>query len=462
MPVFITATCEFSRFDDPLRTSGGELVVLNPNGGGIGLMTTTRLVFSQPNYFLNRTFYDKVFERDANGNPKRLGDVFLEVKNLNAYSTNSRNFSLLGDPALKLAIPKHTVETTTINGMPVGQTDTLNALELVTISGEVKDNNGNKLTSYNGFVYPTIFDKIENKQTLNNDGGGVFTYQTRERRIFKGKATVTNGDFSFSFVVPKDISYSYGTGKISYYSENQVEDANGYNDNFIIGGSNPSIVEDDQGPQMDLFMNDESFVYGGITDNNPSLLVKLSDDQGINTVGSGIGHDLVAVLDDNTENAFILNDYYEASVDDYSSGTINYPFSDLPEGKHTLRVKAWDVANNSAEKTIEFNVVKSQEVKIENLVNYPNPFTTNTEFIFQHNQAGVPMDIKLEVFTVSGKLVKSFDRVVVNDGFISRDIKWDGRDDFGDKIGKGVYVYKLKIRSSNGSTSEKFEKLVIL
>lgn len=462
LPVFITATCEFSRFDDPLRTSGGELILLNPNGGGIGLMTTTRLVFSSPNYLLNHSFYTEVFNPRPDGEEMRLGDIFLYVKNFNAYSTNSRNFSLLGDPAIRLAIPKESVVTTTINGKPIAQADTLNALTTVTVAGEVTDDDGNKLSDFNGFVYPTVFDKIETKQTLNNDGGGVFAFDTRERRIFKGKATVTNGDFNFSFVVPKDISYSYGSGKISYYAENQQYDANGYSEDIIIGGSNSTLAQDDQGPQMDLYMNDESFVFGGVTNESPVLLVDLSDDQGINTVGSGIGHDIVAVLDGNSENSFILNDYYEAAVDDYTKGKVTFPFADLAPGKHSLTVKAWDVVNNSSEKTIEFTIVEDQEVRIENLVNYPNPFTTNTEFIFQHNQAGAVMDVKLEVFTISGKLVKSIDQMVVNDGFISKDIRWDGRDDYGDKIGKGVYMYKLKIRSANGSTSEKYEKLVIL
>lgn len=462
LPVFVTATCEFSRFDDPLRTSGGELLLLNPNGGGIGLMTTTRLVFSSPNYLLNRSFYDKVFDPRPNNEPMRLGDIFLDVKNFNAYSTNSRNFSLLGDPAIRLAIPRENVVTTTVNGMPVAQADTLNALSTVTIGGEITDDNGNKLTNFNGLVYPTVFDKIELKNTLNNDGGGVFTFETRERRIFKGKATVKNGVFSFTFVVPKDISYSYGSGKISYYAENQSTDANGYLEDIIIGGSNPSLVEDEQGPQMEVYLNDESFVYGGVTDENPRLLLNLKDDQGINTVGSGIGHDIVATLDGNSENSFILNDYYEAAVDDHTQGVVSFPFADLTPGKHSLKVKAWDVANNSSEKTIEFTVVQDQEVRIENLVNYPNPFTTNTEFIFQHNQSGVVLDVKLEVYTISGKLVKSIDQMIVNAGFVSKDIRWDGRDDFGDKIGKGVYMYKLQVRSANGSTSEKIEKLVIL
>jgi len=346
--------------------------------------------------------------------------------------------------------------------MPLAQADTLNALSRVTIAGIVADDNGNKLSNFNGFVYPTVFDKVETKSTLNNDGGGVFTFQTRERRIFKGKATVTNGDFSFTFVVPKDISYSYGSGKISYYAENQTTDANGYSEQVIIGGSNPNLVQDEEGPQMELFLNDENFVYGGVTDENPRLLLNLKDDQGINTVGSGIGHDIVATLDGNSENSFILNDYYEAAIDDHTKGVVSFPFAELTPGKHSLRVKAWDVANNSSEKSIEFTVVKDQEVRIENLVNYPNPFTTNTEFIFQHNQSGVVMDVKLEVYTISGRLVKSIDQMIVNDGFISKDIRWDGRDDFGDRIGKGVYMYKLQVRSANGSTSEKIEKLVIL
>jgi hypothetical protein len=462
LPVFLTATCEFSRFDDPLRTSGGELVLLTSKGGGIGLMTTTRLVFSSPNYLLNRNFYDRVFERKSDGSVKTLGDIFLEVKNMNAYSNNSRNFSLLGDPAVVLAMPQHQVVTTSVNGSPVGTVDTLNALSKATITGYVADYNGNKLTNFNGTLYTTVFDKAKEEKTLNNDGGGVFTYEVQDSRLFKGKATVKNGDFSFSFIVPKDIAYNYGEGKLSFYSEDGKEDANGFFNDFIIGGSNPQAIADDKGPEMELYINDENFIYGGVTDANPVLLADLSDDFGINTVGSGIGHDLVAILDDDTENAFILNDYYEAEIDDYTKGRITFPFNDLPEGKHTLRVKAWDVANNSTEKTIEFTVVEAKEVQIDNLLNYPNPFTTNTEFIFQHNQAGVPMDVKLEIFTVSGKLVKAFNTVVVNEGFISRDIRWNGRDDFGDKIGKGVYVYKLKVRSRNGSTTEKFEKLVIL
>lgn len=462
LPVFVTATCEFSRFDDPLRTSGGELTLLNEKGGSIGLMTTTRLVFSTPNYLLNRVFYDKMFISNDDNSVKRLGDIFLEVKNANSHSLNSRNFSLLGDAALKMAIPELKVVTTAINGKPIGEIDTLRALSKVTISGYVADHDGVRVKDYSGTIYPTVYDKVNEKRTLNNDGGGVFPYSERDSKIFKGKASVKKGSFSFSFVVPKDISYNFGKGKVLYYAENGSIDANGYSENVVIGGSDNSSIVDEQGPNMDVFMNDRNFVQGGITSSSPILLVELFDEQGINTVGGSIGHDLVAIIDGETDKAIILNDFFEAEKDSYQRGLVRFPFADLSEGKHTITVKAWDVANNSSEKTIEFTVLEEKQVEIKNLLNYPNPFTTSTEFIFQHNQAGVPLDVKLEVFTVSGKLVKSFDRIVVNEGFTSRDIRWNGKDDFGDKIGKGVYVYKLKVRSRNGSITEKVEKLVIL
>ncbi|MEQ8907640.1 MAG: type IX secretion system sortase PorU [Vicingaceae bacterium] len=463
MPIFMTATCEFSRYDDPFRTSAGELVLLNQQGGGAALMSTTRLVYSSPNFALNFDFYEAVFKRNNDGNFKRLGDVFMRTKNDNAGSSNARNFSLLGDPSMKIAIPQHETVTTHLNGKPIAQSDTLKALSKITISGYVTDYQGNKLNGFNGTIYPTVFDKERTVKVLNNDGGSNnWDFEQRDSRIFKGRASVTNGDFSFTFIVPKDIVYDFGRGRITYYFENGQEDGNGFSQNIIVGGSNDSAFTDQQGPEIELFLNDESFVYGGITDSKPVLIANLYDDLGVNTAGSGIGHDLVAEIDGDSKNTFVLNDYYQAKTDNYQEGVIRFPMEGLSEGKHTLRLKAWDVANNSSEKTIEFTVTEDKEIEIQNLVNYPNPFTTNTEFIFQHNQAGVPLDIKLEVFTVSGKLVKSIDRVVVNEGYMSRDIRWDGRDDFGDRIGKGVYIYKLKVRSGNGSVAEKFEKLVIL
>ncbi len=459
-PLFITATCEFSRFDDPHRTTAGELVLVGPTGG-IGLLTTVRLVFSGPNFSLNTTFYNEVFTK-VNGKYPTMGEVFMSVKNLHAVDPNNRNFTLLGDPALRLAYPVHEVLTKQINGVNVSASDTIKALSKVTVTGEVQDDAGNKLTTYNGVIYPTVFDKEKQIVTLQNDGGAPFNFNLQTSKLFKGKVSVVNGDFSYTFVVPKDISYNYGEGKFNYYSENQVEDANGSHSDFYIGGTADSYEADNVGPEIELFINDHNFVFGGMTDENPILLANISDIHGINMVGNGIGHDITAVLDDKTEESFVLNDYYEADLNSYQNGKINFPFTDLEEGRHKLTLKVWDVYNNSSEATIEFVVVKSKDIVLDRVYNYPNPFTTYTEFWFEHNQPSKNLFAQVQVFTVSGKLVKTIQKNIFNEGYHSTSITWDGLDDYGDRIGRGVYVYRLKVRTENYSVAEKYEKLVIL
>jgi hypothetical protein len=470
LPLFMTATCEFSRFDDPARTSAGEFVLLNPNGGGMGLLTTTRLVYSGPNERLNKYFYQVAFT-EPNNEPQRLGDIMRLTKNLEAVpptnDANFRNFTLLGDPALKLAIPKHNIVTTMVNNSPVtGPIDTLKALSRVTITGHVEDYSGQKLTNFNGLVYPTVYDKELQLTTLANDPGsnGSFpaNFNLRKNVIYKGKASVVNGDFTFSFVVPKDISFQFGPGRLSYYAENGTEDAHGYNEDIIIGGSDTSATADNQGPSIELYMNDDNFVVGGITDESPDLFSIVFDDNGVNTVGNGIGHDITAILDENTDNAIILNDFYESDVDTYQSGTIRYSFADLEEGPHTLSLKVWDVYNNSSEAITEFVVANSEELALDHVLNYPNPFTTKTTFFFEHNQVCSSLDVQVQVFTVSGKLVKSINTIANTEGFRIDGIDWDGRDEYGDKIGRGVYVYRVKVSTNEGEVEEKFEKLVIL
>ena len=466
LPLFFTATCEFSRFDDPERTSAGELVLLNPNGGGIGLFTTVRLVFASGNFTLNKDFYEAAFTPIA-GKMPRLGDLFSHIKNeAGGNSTNSRNFTLLGDPALTLVYPSYDISTDTVNALPVSSasSDTLKALSLVTISGYVRNKSGAVLNNYNGIIYPTVYDKKQNVTTLSNDGAASppYTFTLQKNILYKGKASVSNGFFKFSFVVPKDIAYQYGIGRISYYAENGSQDANGYYEKVIIGGSNDTALVDNSGPSVNLYMNDSKFVFGGLTDENPDLYATLKDEHGVNTVGNGIGHDITAVLDANTENSIVLNDYYQADLNSYKSGSIRYPFSSLSEGKHTLNLKVWDVYNNSNQTYTEFIVAKSAELALSHVLNYPNPFTTKTQFYFEQNQCCQVLDVQVQIFTVSGKLVKNIDEYVYTEGFRSDPIEWDGRDDFGDKIGKGVYIYRIKVKTSEGATAEKYEKLVIL
>lgn len=463
LSVFVTATCEFTRFDDPSRISAGELVHLNPNGGGIALFTTSRLVYSAPNFTLNRNFYLNLLTEQDWG-PPTMGDVIRMTKVASGGSVNNRNFSLIGDPAQRLAFPLHNVETLTVNGENINSlTDTINALDLVTVTGTMRNRSGQPMTDFNGVVYPTVFDKTTEVSTLANDpASSVQQFTVQKNLIYKGKASVTNGDFSFSFVVPRDIAYNYDVGRISYYAEGNGTNANGHFEEFVIGGSNENGATDETGPVVGLYMNDESFAYGGTTDESPSLLAVVVDSNGINTVGNGIGHDITAVLDDNTNNTFNLNDFYQADLDSYQSGKVVYPFSNLSEGTHNLRFKVWDVYNNSSEAYTEFVVAESASLALEHVLNYPNPFTTRTSFMFEHNQPCNSLDVQVQVFTVSGKLVKTINETVLSHGFRNEPIEWNGLDDYGQKIGKGVYMYNLKITTPDGQKAEQIERLVIL
>jgi hypothetical protein len=465
LPLFITATCEFSRYDDPARTSSGELVLINSEAGGIALMTTTRLVYASQNAVLNDAMMKKLFEPVNGINPK-LGEIYMQVKNdFNVLQggINPRNFSLLGDPAVTLAYPKYDIITTMVNGAAITPlADTLKALSKVTIAGEVRSN-GQKLTSFNGIIYPTVFDKEENISTLSNDATSPLRiFSLQKNVLYRGKASVKNGEFTYTFIVPKDIAYDIGRGRLSYYAHNGVEDANGYYDSLLIGGSADNALTDVVGPGVKLYLNDEKFVFGGTTDENPKIYALVTDTNGINTVGNGIGHDITAELDHKTDQLFVLNDYYESDLDSYQSGRILYPLSDLSNGHHTLKFKIWDIYNNSSEAYTEFVVAESSTLALNHVLNYPNPFTTKTSFFFEHNRPCSTLDVQVQVFTVSGKLIKTINRSVTCEGYRVDDLNWDGRDDFGDAIGRGVYVYRLKIRDSDGATAEKYEKLVVL
>lgn len=463
LPVFVTATCEFTRYDDPSRISAGEWVHLNPDGGGIALFSTSRLVYSAPNFTLNKNFYLNLLVEQLWG-PPTMGDVIRMTKVASGGSVNNRNFSLIGDPAQRLAFPLHRVQTLTINGDDVNSlTDTINALQLVTVTGTMRNRNGQVMPEFNGFVYPTVFDKTTDVSTLANDpGSSVRQFTVQKNLIYKGKASVTDGNFSFSFVVPRDIAYNYDFGRISYYAESSATNANGYFEEFIIGGSNDNAATDETGPEVRLYMNDENFAYGGTTDENPSLYAVVSDTNGINTVGNGIGHDITAVLDDNTNNTYNLNDFYQADLNSYQSGKVVYPFSNLSEGTHNLKLKVWDVYNNSSEAYTEFVVAESADLALEHVLNYPNPFTTRTSFMFEHNQPCNSLDVQVQVFTVSGKLVKTINETVLSQGFRNDPIEWDGLDDYGQKIGRGVYLYNLKVTTPDGQKAEQIERLVIL
>lgn len=469
-PLFITITCEFSRFDNPYRPTAGEYTFWNPRGGAISMITTVRSIGQSSGQNFNDTLSEYLFSY-VNGVPTNnyvsIAEALRQAKTASmgiSFSTNIVTY--LGDPALMLAIPKPQVRLTKVNDAPItGPIDDFESLDYIKISGEVADEFGNALPTYNGELAVNIFDKDIQKTTLNNGGfGSTMTFQSLGETIFRGNATVNNGQFEFGFVVPRDIRIPLGNGRISFYTKRHqiLLDKTGYSTDIKVGGINENAAEDNIGPTVRLYMNDQTFVNGGITNESPFFLAFLEDENGINTA-SGIGHDIVAILDGDESNPYILNDYYEAETDNYKKGKLRYPFRNLAKGLHTITFKAWDVYNNPITAEIQFIVVGDDKITLTNVLNYPNPFTTYTQFWFSHNKPYEPLDVQVQVMTVTGKVVWTRNQVVNTEGFLSREVTWDGKDDFGDRIGKGVYIYKLTVRSTLTNTkSEKIEKLVIL
>ncbi len=468
LPLFITATCDFAPYDNPNVNSLGENLLVRPKTGAIALMTTTRVVFAFSNRVMNNNYLRFALEPNVAGQYKNLGEAMKVAKNY-TYQTfsdivNNRKFVLLGDPATTLAYPTLKVVATRLNGVDItSQTDTLSATELVKLEGEVRDNAGNLLPNFTGTAYVSLFDKVQTIATLVNDATSQpANFQVQENALFRGKASVQNGLFSFQFKVPKDINYQYGRGKISLYAQNGTVDGNGASGNVVIGGIASTTVSDNLGPEIKAFLNDEKFVNGGLSNASPILILKLVDSSGINTGGSGVDHDIVATLDNDNNQYFILNSFYESEINDYQRGSVRFQLPVLKPGHHTLKIKAWDVMNNSSEVTIEFTVVNDEQLQVQHVLNYPNPFTTRTAFWFEHNQPGRDLSVKVEVFTVSGKLIKTLSSTINTTGNRSSEVEWDGRDDYGNKIGRGVYVYRLRVKAPNGKVADKWERLVIL
>ncbi|WP_375238748.1 type IX secretion system sortase PorU [Aurantibacter sp.] len=478
---FVTVTCEYTKFDNPLRVTAGELVFWNSQGGAIQLVSTTRQIFMPVGVAVNRTLEEYMFDTDVFGNHISVAEAVRLTKNDPSVSTTQQKLLMfsIGDPALRLSFPKPNVVLTTVNDIPIAQqTEPLQSLGYAKLQGYLTDSQNNILTNYNGTLTTTLFDKNVLTSTLANDGtifnGQVHTldFEKLGPTIYRGQATITNGQFSFDFIVPRDISIPVGTGKVSFYAQQSgsLEDKSGASTGeLLIGGININAPEDSTGPVVNLFMNDKAFVSGGITSSEPLLVANFEDENGINTA-SGIGHDITVILDGDEVNPIVLNDYYLTELDDYTKGSLEFKFRDLEPGLHTLTLKAWDVYNNSATSEIQFNVIdENKSLVINNVLNYPNPFVNYTEFWFSHNSTEA-LDILVQIFTISGKLVRTLQGQSnasgccgSNSSSTSRDVIWDGRDDFGEKIGKGTYIYKLKVRSNTlNKTVEKIEKLVIL
>jgi hypothetical protein len=468
-PLIITATCSFGGYDDYTTLTGGEQSLIKTNSGAIGLFTTVRAVYISGNEQLTDAVQGLLFKRN-NGRYRPIGEVLYRAKNtLGANNDNARRFTLLGDPSMYLDLPDYRVKTISVKNARGQEIDTLKALMSVEIAGMVTDTAGNRLEQFNGRVTVSLFDKPQTLRTLGQDPDSrVRNFEVQRNVIFRGGATVTNGLFKINLVVPKDIDYKYGFGKISYYAEDGTPfDAAGADCEKIIGG-NANEIKDEKPPLVQPFLNTDAFVYGGVTDTDPKILVKCADDFGMNVSGASLGHDLTAVLDGNVLETIILNDFYQSEPNEYRKGTAIYPLRNLSPGRHTLQVKGWDIANNPGEGYTEFIVAENGKVALARVLNYPNPFTTKTWFQFEHTLPGQILDVQVNIFTISGRLVKTLQQSLQSDSYrVSNEIEWNGLDEYGDALARGVYIYKIKVRGTDiaGQTTtveSDFEKLVIL
>ena len=429
----------------------------------VALLSTVRPVYASSNASLTTAVFDTIFKKVDN-RAQTIGDVIVSAKNRSKTGANGNKFTLIGDPSMRLALPRYTISTVKINNKTA---DTVRALQRVTIEGTITDDNGLVLKNFNGTLYPTVYDKTSTLRTLGQDpGSSVRDFTVQRNILFKGTATVKNGDWKFSFVIPKDIDYSFGNGKISYYASDGEKDAAGNFENLVIGGTDPTLAQDNTPPLVKVFMNDENFQSGGTTNASPTLLVKLSDDTGINVSGISIGHDLAGTLD-SANNTILLNNFYEAVKDDPAKGVVKYPLSKLALGLHKISVKAWDIANNSGEGSTEFIVSLDGKSALAHVLNYPNPFSTKTRFQFEHNLTGQQLHVNITIFTLHGQLVKAIDQDVSSLDNLVSDIEWDGKSDAGEGLAKGIYVYKVvlsgkDLKGAKITAESKFEKIVVM
>jgi hypothetical protein len=463
LALIVAATCDWGRFDEAGEQSSAEEAMVNPNGGAIGVISADRAVYSDDNAATNYALYRYLFPRNPFSRTVRLGDGLLLAKN-DAGSgaiSNNRKYHLLGDPTLRLSIPRLVMQIDSINGMPVGSGffDTLQALSKVTIKASVRDTSVIFQNINSDSALVSVFDAARTDVVFDSEVGHSLSFVKPGAIIYKGDNTIRNGRLSATFIIPKDISYENKQGRISVYFSGNATDGRGFTDQVIVGGTATTFANDTQGPTIRIFFDSRSFRSGDVVGDNPQLIVDLADSSGINSAGSSIGHRLEAWLDGNSKSAD-LTEFYRGAKDNYQVGSIDYQYTGLAPGRHTIRLRAWDVYNNSSTEEVDFIVASSTALSLENVYNIPNPVHSTTTFTFQHNQlSGV--DIEIKIYTVSGRLIQSISSGGYSDRFVQ--IPWDCRDRDGAKIGNGTYLYKIIAKTVDGKyASEALGKLSIV
>ena len=450
---WMLATCGFANFDAK-KTSASEYAVLNPNGGALAVVSACRTVYATNNKIINRHVCDSLLLNTNN----RLGDAVRLAKNKTGSEENKLAFILLGDPAVRLDYPnKYKVVTTS-------KLDTLKALSTQHLSGFVADADSNIVSTFNGKMQITVYDKLQVLKTLDNDQTDEEFKVRKEfndypNTIFSGEVDVVNGTFSADFIVPLDIRYNFGTGRIAYYAYDPQEgsEAIGHYHNLIVGGGSNGDFSDKQGPEISIYLNTPYFANGDRTDSAPHFYAQIADQSGINTSGSGIGHDLLLVIDNDLKQTYVLNDYFISLPNNFSAGTVSYPLSGLETGKHELTFRAWDLMNNSSSRTLQFEVVENLAMTVHRVVTYPNPVgkSETVYFTLDHDQPDKRLTMQVSIYDISGQLIATEERETVGTSMVEVNLAEKS-------ISAGAYVYRIAVIADGQKTVYKAGKLIIV
>ncbi len=465
LSLFVTATCEFSRFDNKNFTSAGEWVFLSPKGGGIALLTTTRIAYSSSNYDLNNSFFTYVFERNADGTKPSLGDILVKTKIKLGSSSAKLNFTLLGDPAIKLAYPDNFIKTLKINNTDVDtETITLNALSKASLDAEIlRGEDSTVMANFMGNATVTVFDKPITVTTLGNENAKPFTYKSYSNILYKGKSSVTQGVFSSDFIMPKDIRYNEDYGKIVYYAESDTEKAIGSFKNVIIGGFSTNNQTDTKGPDIQLWLNDKKFKDGGVVGLKPLLLLNIFDENGINTSGNGIGHDLTCEIDGIPSNKIVLNSYFINDIDNYKQGSLEYQLPLFSEGNHIIKIKAWDNYNNSSEKSISFNTSNKGKLGVSEVVFSSNPISLKQSLYvtFKHDEPNQSLVVTSKLYTLTGQFIGSNKQPLVTSGYTTSPLTLNISEIAPAIVTNGIYFIQFELTSETGKTGTISDKIIV-
>ena len=453
---WLFATCSFAKCDAGRRSSA-ESAVLNPNGGAIGVLAATRTVYATPNTELYRSVTDTLFgHKNVFNYNTTLGEAVSIGKNRLGSDMNKMSYVLLGDPAMRLNFPTdYYVQTTT-------KIDTLNALSVQKVEGQIIDEDKTIVAGFNGKVDITIYDKMQVIKTRDNDDTSgeakELSYNDYPNTIFSGSTEVKDGKFQYTFMVPKDIRYNYGNGRIVYYAlskdETETMEAIGHFENFIIGGTGSILSADTTGPQMTIYLNTKSFKDGDKTYATPRFFADLYDENGINTAGAGIGHDLMMIIDDDPKQIYTLNEYFTAGNNSYQAGQVSYLMGGLTNGPHNLTFRAWDLLNNSTTQSLNFVVEGGLDPSITSVTTYPNPVDHQSivNIVVDYNQPDELLQTEMYLYNLSGQMVYKHtqgnpDAMSINIGSLG--------------LQPGVYVYTVKIKSASSRFSAMSGKIIV-